>query len=90
MRSSLIIAGIILIVLGVIFTVYTFGFGIICSWPLMLLGVILIILGAVLSEEGKKSFIGEGMAQQIRRCPVCGRQIPLDANICPYCARKFS
>jgi len=24
-----------------------------------------------------------------RRCPNCGRNIPFDANICPYCAKKF-
>lgn len=24
-----------------------------------------------------------------RRCPNCGRPIPLDARICPYCAKKF-
>jgi Na+/H+-dicarboxylate symporter len=24
-----------------------------------------------------------------RRCPNCGRVIPLDANVCPYCKRDF-
>ena len=24
-----------------------------------------------------------------RCCPNCGREIPFDANICPYCAKKF-
>lgn len=24
-----------------------------------------------------------------RRCPNCGRPIPMDANICPYCSKKF-
>jgi len=24
-----------------------------------------------------------------RRCPNCGRPIPFDANICPYCSKKF-
>ena len=24
-----------------------------------------------------------------RRCPNCGRPIPFDANICPYCGRRF-
>ena len=24
-----------------------------------------------------------------RRCPNCGRVIPLDARICPYCSKKF-
>ena len=25
-----------------------------------------------------------------RRCPNCGRPIPFDARICPYCANKFN
>lgn len=24
-----------------------------------------------------------------RSCPDCGREIPFDANICPYCGKKF-
>ena len=24
-----------------------------------------------------------------RRCPNCGRPIPTDARVCPYCAKKF-
>lgn len=24
-----------------------------------------------------------------RRCPSCGRIIPEDANVCPYCGKKF-
>jgi len=24
-----------------------------------------------------------------RRCPNCGRVIPLDARVCPYCGKKF-
>ena len=24
-----------------------------------------------------------------RKCPNCGRPIPMDAQVCPYCAKKF-
>ncbi|MBE3091911.1 MAG: zinc-ribbon domain-containing protein [Candidatus Atribacteria bacterium] len=24
-----------------------------------------------------------------RKCPNCGRPIPFDANLCPYCGKKF-
>ncbi len=24
-----------------------------------------------------------------RRCPECGRNIPFDASVCPYCGKKF-
>jgi len=27
--------------------------------------------------------------QQNRVCPNCGRAIPFDANICPYCKHDF-
>jgi MFS family permease len=27
--------------------------------------------------------------QQDRNCPECGRNIPMDANVCPYCGKKF-
>jgi len=32
------------------------------------------------------SFLGEGSD---RRCPNCGRDIPFDANACPYCGKRF-
>jgi hypothetical protein len=37
------------------------------------------------------SFDASFNAQRIpdRICPSCGRIIPFDAMICPYCARKF-
>ena len=25
-----------------------------------------------------------------RRCPNCGRQIPMDAKVCPYCGKDFA
>lgn len=25
-----------------------------------------------------------------RICPACGRPIPIDANVCPYCGKNFS
>jgi hypothetical protein len=27
--------------------------------------------------------------QHDRSCPECGRPIPMDANVCPYCGKKF-
>lgn len=39
--------------------------------------------------------IGGAPVQQVqqpaqdRRCPNCGRAIPMDARACPYCAKKF-
>jgi RNA polymerase subunit RPABC4/transcription elongation factor Spt4 len=36
-----------------------------------------------------------GVPQQMvsssdRRCPNCGRVIPMDARVCPYCGKKFN
>jgi uncharacterized membrane protein len=49
----LLIIGVILMVFGAIFTFVTLGFGILCSWPLILVGFILVIIGAVLPGESK-------------------------------------
>ena len=32
---------------------------------------------------------GEKPSDSDRRCPNCGRNIPMDARACPYCAKKF-
>ncbi len=29
------------------------------------------------------------MVSEERKCPTCGRSIPTDANMCPYCGKKF-
>ena len=33
--------------------------------------------------------IGGKKPESERRCPNCGRPIPMDARICPYCSKKF-
>jgi len=56
-----------------------------------IVGLILGIIGLIIwflirpktfKEEVKKK-------EDDRRCPNCGRQIPMDALACPYCAKKF-
>lgn len=32
---------------------------------------------------------GQNPAGADRRCPSCGRQIPVDAQVCPYCGNDF-
>jgi hypothetical protein len=90
MNSGLVSIGAILLIVGVLFTFFTFGFGIVCTGPLMLIGFILLIIGLVIPEEEKKTvetIIKE--PEKKRYCPNCGRDIPFDANICPYCGKKF-
>lgn len=57
----------------------------------ILLGLIGIIIWLVVRPP-----IGGAPAQQVqqqpvsdRRCPNCGRAIPMDARICPYCNKNF-
>ena len=33
--------------------------------------------------------IGGKKPESERRCPNCGRPIPMDARVCPYCSKKF-
>ena len=52
----------------------------------ILLGLIGIIIWLILRPP-----IG-GVPKQVssdRRCPNCGRVIPEDAKLCPYCSKKF-
>lgn len=45
-------------------------------------GIIGIIIYLVLRDEQKPK-------KPDRICPNCGRAIPIDASICPYCAKRF-
>jgi hypothetical protein len=87
MKSTLIGLGVGLTLVGAFFTIITFGFGFICSWPLIVVGIILFLMGLVFPEE--RGPAGVPSSQQRRFCTNCGREIPLDANICPYCGKNF-
>ena len=88
MNTPLTVIGIVLIVVGAVFTVFTFGIGIICTWPLILVGFILLIVGIILPESTSRSEPPMHQAHE-RRCPACGRVIPFDAKVCPYCKKDF-
>ena len=92
MNTALTIIGAILLILGLIFVIFTFFIGIICAWPLLLVGLIFLILGLALPNQKTETYPQQ--SQQTpqgggRVCPNCGRPIPMDANICPYCGKKF-
>ncbi len=42
------------------------------------------VLGSVLGDMDK------GSNTRRRSCVKCGRDIPFDANLCPYCGHNFS
>ncbi len=50
----------------------------------ILLGIIGIIIWLVIRPP-----IGGEKTEPSRRCPNCGRGIPEDARVCPYCNKKF-
>ena len=57
----------------------------------ILLGLIGIIIWLIVRPPigGKPTAQGTTAADSDRRCPNCGRNIPMDARACPYCAKKF-
>jgi hypothetical protein len=52
---------------------------------LFILGLIILILG-IEKDIPQRDIEAKS---SIRFCPNCGRNIPFDANICPYCVKRF-
>ena len=86
MKNDLLIFGTMLIVIGIFFTFITFGLGIICLWPLILIGLLLLFFGIIL-PDGRR--IIEISNENLRYCKYCGKRIPSDAKFCSYCGRNF-
>ena len=95
MNLSLFFKGIFLMVIGVLFAVITFGFGIFCSWPLLLIGFIMIILGIISPSSSfypqSNPFSGKQNTTK-RICSNCGKTMSLNAKYCPHCGfeNKYS
>ena len=94
MNSGVIFGGAMLMSVSIFITIFTLGFGIICTGPLFLIGFVIFILGFVIPEETKREIhhynrIQPTTVSSNRYCPKCGRSIPFDASICPYCGLKF-
>jgi hypothetical protein len=56
---------------------------------ILIIGIIGLIIWLIVRPPigGKK----EGKTPRVdRRCPDCGRQIPIDALMCPYCGKNFA
>jgi hypothetical protein len=54
------------------------------------------IILALIADSKSKSFREDelkpllGGYDKVRRCPNCGRPIPMDARFCPYCTKSIS
>jgi ribosomal protein L40E len=89
LKNDLLIFGTMLIAIGIFFTFITFGLGIVCLWPLILIGLILIIFGIILPNS--RSFIEiSNENKDIRYCKYCGKKTPVDAKYCPYCGTNIN
>ena len=94
MNSGVIGVGALLMLFAVFFTIFTFGLGIVCTGPLFLIGFIIFAIGFLIPEDTKREIHYYGRVQpsptsSTRFCPNCGRSIPFDASICPYCGLKL-
>lgn len=59
--------------------------GILWFFIVLVLGIIGLIIWIVV----RPPIGGEKGAEPDRRCPNCGRAIPTDARVCPYCNKNF-
>ena len=97
MNMSCITGGAVLMLISILLTIFTLGFGIICTGPLFLIGFIIFIIGFIISDGTKREEIHHYHNNTVhqtpslhnRYCTDCSRAIPFDANICPYCGHKF-
>lgn len=62
------------------------GFTCICGPAILVfvIGLIVLIMGQEKTKEKQQPIYPK------RRCPQCGRIIPEDAKICPYCGKKLT
>ena len=51
MNSKLTGIGIVFMIIGALFTFFTFGFGIVCTWPFILISFIIFIVGVVVPKK---------------------------------------
>ena len=91
---SIIIIGVVLMVSGALFTFFTLGFGIICSWPLILVGFILLILGVIVAiiPESKATTVVIQQPSQSALQAIKNQQPPQqqmqDNRFCPNCGNQ--
>jgi hypothetical protein len=50
---------------------------------LIVISILITLIGLILKREEQKVVSG-------RLCPKCGREIPIDAVVCPYCQYVFT
>ena len=69
-----------------------FGYSITATCCLSILFVVVVIVIIIFILKwifGSKQTVIVQQGDSSRRCPNCGRPIQMDANVCPYCGKKF-
>jgi len=80
MIKEIVIAGAVVMAVGFILLFALFS----------LIGVVVLILGCAFLILGAGASLPETRGQQSKRfCMACGREIPYDSRLCPYCGQKF-
>lgn len=70
---------------GILWFIILFVFGVILNF----IGIILVLI-IWLTIRPPVGGIPSAEIEDIRRCMNCGRGIPLDAIVCPYCGKHFN
>lgn len=53
--------------------------------------IMVLTLGSSLGGRVYEQIVEDfGTSKQIRKCVKCGRSIPWDANLCPYCGHNYN
>ena len=98
--ATILIAGFILLFGGIFYNFYSILQGdsnFTLFIALLVVSTILLVVGAVMVARsyGSKRYMqlkemyGNTAAGRIRRCPHCGRVIPPDSAVCPYCGTRL-
>ena len=51
--------------------------------------IVIIVLIVYVLLPKQKVIIEKRPKNQIRYCTNCGKEIPLDSRVCPYCGKEF-
>jgi len=81
MRSSLVLTGIIIAILGLVLYFLELPFAFLWSFPFMIGGVVFVVAGSFLKESTGQVEPPEGY----KFCLFCNNPVPLSAERCDHC-----
>lgn len=64
-----------------------------CCIAIVVIAIVIVVFYLLFFSalRGRKTIhvVQNGKKEPDRRCPKCGRIIPFDSKICPYCKNEF-